>query len=147
MRTRPRTQMNTSYSRSKRSMIPRRMSCTRTQLMAILLSIVPICEHRLWESDNNIVKGLIWSGQCFAYQIMYLFADTLEANVTRSCDEPHNGLTFVDDERNHHEYIHELTANTTKKRLFPSEQAKCIPNNMLPHYRQCQRTIGRYDND
>ena len=53
---------------------------------------VPICAHRLWESDINIVTGSIRSGQCFAYQIIYLFADKLEANVTHSCDEPHSGF-------------------------------------------------------
>ena len=88
---------------------------------------VPMCEHRPWKSDNDIVTYIIRSVQCFAYQIMYLFADTLEANVTRSCDEPHYGLTFVDDERDHHEYIHELTANTTKKQDFLQSKRNAYP--------------------
>ena len=108
---------------------------------------VPICAHRLWESDINIVTGSIRSGQCFAYQIIYLFADKLEANVTHSCDEPHSGLTFVDDERDHHPCIHEIARNNTKEPLFHSEQAKCIPNEILLRYWQCRRTIGHHDYD
>ena len=54
-------------------------------------------------------------------------------------------MTFVDDKRDHYPYIQEIATNNTKKPLFHSEQAKCIPNDIFLRYWQYRRTLGQRD--
>ena len=53
----------------------------------------------------------------------YPFIESLEGTVTRSCTDPHCGLSFADDKLYHRVYVKDLAANKSISTLFGTAKA------------------------
>ena len=54
---------------------------------------------------------------------LYPFTKSLEGSVTRSCDDPHCGLSFADDELYHRVYVKDVASNKSTSSLFGTIKA------------------------